>query len=168
MKPELVAHNEAYATHLPMLFRCVEISDHSLPIVEFGMGFSTFFLDMLCRKEKRRIVSYENDPEWFEKNKEFSSDFHEIHLVDDWASLPVEKTHWGVAFIDHRPARRRRHDALRLRNAADYIILHDTEPEVARFYGYSRIYPHFSHRKVYTGCMPNTTVLSNRYTLDNL
>lgn len=168
MKPNFVFKEEHYATHLPMLIRCVEMSDRELPILELGVGYSTFILDMLCKQNGQEIFSYENDLKWHGKFLEFHHMNHKIIYAEDWDAIPFERKHWGVVLIDHRPARRRRVEALRLKDCADYIILHDSEPEIDRFYGYKSIYKHFKYVHHYTNCMPNTTVLSNRKDLSNL
>ena len=36
------------------------------PVLELGMGlYSTPLLDLLCHEEKRELVSYDDDKEWF-------------------------------------------------------------------------------------------------------
>jgi len=150
---------ELYLSYIPILTRIVDLSDG--PILELGMGFSTMLLDMMARPTKRLVMSYENDPKWYEKNLKFGSDFHKIFLVDSWEKINVESVHWSVAFIDHRPALRRRVEAKRIKDNADFIILHDSEPEINKFYRYTDIYPLFKYRFDYMKCKPFTTVLSN-------
>lgn len=150
---------QLYISYLPILTRIVDMTNG--PILELGMGFSTIVLDMMCRQTKRPLVSYENDPKWFEKNKQYASDFHQVLLTDDWDKINIENTHWSVAFIDHRPALRRRVEAKRLKDNTNFIILHDSEPEINKFYRYTDIYSLFKYRFDYTKCKPHTTVLSN-------
>jgi len=166
MKPNFVFKEEHYATHLPMLIRCVELSDPELPILELGIGYSTFILDMLCKQNGREIFSYENDRKWHGKFLEFYQMNHKVIYTEDWDN--IIKRHWGVVLIDHRPAKRRHIDALKLKDSADYIILHDSEPEIDKFYGYKGIYKHFKYVHHYTTCKPNTTVVSNFKDLRNL
>jgi hypothetical protein len=151
--------DELYATHIPILTKLVDMSDG--PILELGMGFSTLILDMMCKLTRRPIVSYENHREWYERYLEFASDYHKILFTDNWDSIDIDSTHWSIALIDHKPALRRRIDAVRLKDNCDYVILHDSEPEINRFYAYTRIYQYFKYRYDYTKCLPNTTVLSN-------
>lgn len=159
-------NNSAYVSYLPMLLKCVEKSTG--PILELGMGYSTMILHNLCEKEKRKIYSYENDPKWYAENTCYMADFHFPMFVTDWDDIDIEDKYWSVALIDHRPARRRHKDALRIKDWADYIILHDTEPEIDRFYGYSRIYKYFKYVKHYTKSKPYTTVVSNFKDLSDL
>ena len=79
----------------------------------------------------------------------------------DWDSLPVFEMRWSIVLIDHRPALRRHVDALKFANIADYVVMHDSEPEIDRFYKYSRIYNKFKYVYQYTKIKPNTAILSN-------
>lgn len=147
-------------SHLPVLIRLVAMTNG--PILELGTGqFSTSILDIMCRVKKRRIVSYENDPNYYELSACFISPYHEVHYIEDWDKADIDNTHWNIALIDHLPRSRRRFDAIRLKNNVDYVILHDSEPSHWKYYKYDRVYPHFKYRFDYTECMPNTTVVSN-------
>lgn len=132
------------------------------PVLEMGMGlYSTPLLDLMCRQEKRRLVSYDNNPLWFKENEIWKSDFHELYFVTDWDQADIEHTHWSVALIDHKPSARRKDDVRRIMNNADYILIHDSEPEANPFFRYTWIYRFFKYRYDYTKCKPHTTVLSN-------
>ena len=149
-------------THLPILLKAFEMGDG--PILEMGTGhFSTPILDMMCkRRQKRWILSLENDPEWFEINRaKYESSYHKFIFVKDWADIPIEQTHWGLVLIDHRPAHRRHVDMIRLKHRAHYILAHDSELADHRAYRYDKAYPHFKYRWEYQDCEPFTTVLSN-------
>lgn len=146
-----------YISYLPMLIKTVELSTG--PIIELGMGFSTVVLHMLCKQSKRHIYSYENDTKWWKQNIQYLSDYHDIIALDNWDIITPRPC--GVLLVDHRPAIRRRIDALRFKDFAEYILLHDSEPEIDRFYRYSGIYKHFKYRYDYRKCTPNTTVVSN-------
>lgn len=151
--------DDLYASHLPILAKVVEKTTG--PILEYGMGFSTTLFHTMCKQQKRLVVSYENDRKWYEKFKEYNCDWHYIKFVEDWDSIPTEYIDWGLVFLDHRPAMRRRVDALKYKNKADYILLHDSEPEQNRFFGYQKIYSEFKYVYQYKDCKPNTVVLSN-------
>lgn len=148
-----------YFSHLPILTKIVDMTEG--PILELGIGFSTVVLDMMCRLTKRPLFSYDNDPQWYEKYLEYQSDFHQILLTDDWDKIDIDNRHWSVVLIDHRPALRRRVEAKRLKDNTDYVVMHDSEPEINKFYRYTDIYPLFKYRFDYTRCKPFTTVLSN-------
>jgi sensor histidine kinase YesM len=149
-----------------MLIKCVERSTG--PILELGMGYSTMILHNLCELDKRKVYSYENDPKWYVENLIYRADYHHQILVTDWDEIDIEDKYWSVVLIDHRPAKRRRVDALRVKDWADYVILHDSEPEIDRFYGYKRIYQHFKNIHHDTRQRPYTTVLSNFKDLSTL
>ena len=180
-------YNPNWASHLPMLIKTLNLSDG--PVLEMGMGpFSTPVLHWLCLDRKRFLVSYENNPEYFESNKSFKAALHQIDFVEDWGKINIDKikiieksasvgfsttavlgintkelddTHWGVAFIDHSPNERRMIDIEKLANCADYIVIHDSEESQEHKYHYEEIYPFFKYRYNYKRQKPYTTVLSN-------
>lgn len=154
------------STHNPLLIKMVQMSTGD--VCELGSGlFSTPLLHWLCRG--RRLVTYENDLEYYEFAKKFVSKSHRIHLVKSFDEVDT-KRRWGVVLIDHSPEdhSRRGIDAIRLKDCADYIILHDTEPEEETKYGYDKVWPLFKYRHDWTGVKPFTTVISNFKDLSNL
>lgn len=149
-----------WGTHLPILMRLVDLTDG--PILEMGTGvWSTPVLDFMCRETKRKLVSYDNDPDWHEHNQRWQSDYHDIKLVEDWDKADIESTTWSIAFIDHKPAKRRKVDMGRIANNALFVVIHDSEPESDKYFKYSWAYKHYKYRYDYTKCRPNTTILSN-------
>lgn len=154
------------ATHVPLLTRAFDISEG--PVLEIGTGyFSTTLLDWLCAISSRKLVSYETDPGWYNRAKRMQSDYHDIILVNSWSDVPFESNHWGLAFVDHSPHLERAVTIERLKDAADYIVVHDTEPRSEKGYDYPRIYPLFKYRFDYTKVEPWTSVFSNIYPLIN-
>jgi len=156
-------------SHLPILCKAFEYGDG--PILEMGSGaWSTPILDMLVRRrEKRKILTLENDKVWYEKVKRtYQSDYHDVLYIQDWDDAPIDDTFWGLVFIDHRPALRRKTDIVRLKWQAYYILAHDTEPEINQFYGYDRVEKHFKYNFLYDDIKPNTTIYSNFSKLDEL
>ena len=142
-------------THLPVLSKLLNVEKGS--ILELGAGYnSTPLLYWTSKAEDRFFRSFENYREWCDKMP------HMTTYVDNWENIPVvDSTFWGIALIDHRPALRRHVDAIRLKNNARFVVIHDSESEIDRFYCYRRVYPHFKYRFDYTLLKPNTTVLSN-------
>jgi hypothetical protein len=168
-------HVSFYGSHLPILSRVIGAC--SGPILELGMGlYSTPLLDMMCFEDKRPLVSYDNDPVWFKENEKWRSKYHDVYFLDkqnlktgsEYDMANIEHTFWSVAFLDHKPAIRRKRDAQRLANNALFIILHDSEPALNPYFRYTWIYPLFKYRFDYTKCNPNTAVLSNFINLDFL
>lgn len=137
------------------------------PVLELGAGSSsTPLLYWLCKAQGREFVSYENNEKWCKALEEtigFCPKF-----IKDWSDLKVGDIHWSVVLIDHRPAIRRKVSATRLKDYADYIILHDSEPEINKFYRYTDIYSLFKYRYDYKKFKPHTVVLSNFKDLKNL
>lgn len=151
--------DDLYASHLPILAKIVEKTTG--PILELGMGFSTTLLHTMCKRTGRMVVSYENDRNWYEKFTGYNCAWHHIKYIQNWNDLLTDYIDWDVVFIDNRPGVSRRELATRLQDKAQYILLHDSEPEQNRFFGYQKIYPHFKHVYQYTKTKPNTAVLSN-------
>ena len=156
--------NGQWGTHVPLLARVLDLSDG--PVLELGTGvWSTFLIHIMCKDNQRKAISYDNDPQWHESNLKWQSDFHEIKLLEDWDELYDDidflMVHWGVILVDHKPAKRRMVDLRRLANRANFIVIHDSEPESDKFFKYSWIYKHYKYRYDYTKCRPHTTVLSN-------
>ena len=144
-----------YTTHMPMLIRAVQATRG--PVLELGAGvFSTPLLHWLCATDRRRLETYEDDKGIFEFANKFRSGNHKVHLVEDWDRIEIDK-HWDVVLVDHG-GDRRGVDALRLKDNAHYIVLHDSETDI---YGYSGVYPHFRYIHHWKACRPWTTVLSN-------
>ena len=134
-----------------------------------GMGlFSTPVMHWLCLDKKRPLVSYDNNPEYFNQNKAFETKEHQINLISDWDKAIIESTHWGLVFIDHLPDERRKVDIKRVAGNADYIVVHDSEERNESKYRFSEIYPLFKYRFDYRRQKPYTTVLSNYKDLSNL
>jgi hypothetical protein len=155
------------ATHLPLLIRVFDLSEGD--VLELGTGyFSTLVFHWLACMTKRHIVSVESNPRWYDKVKKFASDNHEIILVNSWDEFPVEDKHWGMVFIDHGPNGRRQVEIERLKDKADYIVIHDTEIKEDHHYHYTSIWPLFKYRKDYTKLVPNTSVVSNFKYLSNI
>jgi preprotein translocase subunit YajC len=60
-----------YGSHLPILIKLVEMTDG--PILELGSGlFSTLFLHWACFLKKRKLVSYDNDEEFYKSISNFN------------------------------------------------------------------------------------------------
>lgn len=116
-------YKTVYSSHLPVLIKAVEKTDGD--VLELGTGlFSTPVLHWLCNTNKRHLVSYDNDEEYFNIIKNYANDNHQIHLISNWNEIDIEVP-WDVVFIDH-PEDRRIKDALRVANFAKYIVIHDT------------------------------------------
>ena len=155
-----------YGSHLPILIKALSITDGM--VLEFGTGiFSTTFLHWACCLDKRKLISYENGVSYYESYKDFNNDYHQVVLVKDWDEIILPE-HCSVALVDHNSTHRRKEEVRRLANIADYIVIHDSNPEVDRHFRFSKVYPLFKYRKDFTYSTTNTSVLSNFKDLTNL
>jgi hypothetical protein len=129
------------------------------PVLELGSGEgSTSYLRKYCRENNRRFGSCDNNREWCDKTG--------ATFVTDWELLISEAVtvKHGLIFIDHAPGERRHLDAIALANAADILVLHDTEEGGAGNYMWSKAWPHFKYRLNYnkTGGGAGATLVSNK------
>src|SRR3989344_623162 len=147
------------STYMPFLIRAIQMSEG--PILELGAGiFSTPLLHWLCAEKRRRLFTYEDNKDFFEFARQFRSRNHRIISVDDWDKIDIEKN-WSVVLVDHL-IERRAIEALRLKDCADYIVLHDTNVPK---YKYEEVWPYFKEVKHWKFCTPWTSVVSNRKNL---
>jgi len=162
--------NKGQSSHIPILLKYFQITKG--PILELGAGyFSTPLLHWLCAESGRPLLTYEHNKEWFEYAKKFRSKNHLIRFVEDWDKIDLTEipqkinkgySKWGLVFIDH-DGDRRMIDAIRLKFAAEYIVLHDTNDQHA--YDYQKLQVHFKHRRDWTFSIPETSVVSNFHIL---
>lgn len=154
-----------YTTHMGVLINVLLKSEGD--VVELGGGiFSTPLLHWLCKDLNRKLITYENEPEYYKFEKNFQSPLHRIRLVKSWDEVDT-KTHRGVVFIDHHPAEQRSVDIINFKDSADYIIVHDTERD-NEHYDFARAWKYFKYRYDWKDCKPWVTVVSNFKDLSNL
>ena len=152
-------------SYLPVLSKLV--SQTTGPILELGVGFcSTPYLHWACFPKKRKLVSYENNPEYYRFAKSWKDSYHKVYCISDWDNTEFDKHHWNIAFIDHSPGPRRGIDAMRLAHA-DYLVIHDSENSNASRYGLNKVYRNFKYRYKYDDAYPFTSIWSNRYDVRN-
>ncbi len=150
--------NLVYCTsYMPVLVKILEKTDGK--ILELGTGISTYIIQTMCAKKKRPVLSLESHHAWFKKIKGYQTDFHRIERVLDWDKADIDGF-WDVVLVDNAPDRIRPELVKRLANKANYIILHDSDV-FKKLYEASGIYSMFKYGYEYTGCVPNTVVLSN-------
>jgi hypothetical protein len=146
-------------SHIPVLIKVLQATEGD--VLELGTGFnSTPVLHWLCNETNRKLDSYESSIEFYAHAKNYQNDFHDVHFIEDWDALPIDK-YWSVVFIDHAPGVRRVEEMIRLANNADYVIVHDTEAKSDWHYNYSKGFPNYKFRYDYTKAYPHTTILSN-------
>jgi len=152
-------------SHLPVLMKLVPMT--SGPILELGCGvYSTIYLHWACYPTKRRLVTYEDNPEFYRFAKQFSSDYHKVHCIKNWDEVDP-KEQWGIAFVDHGKNIRRWMDISRLTHA-DYVVAHDAENSSNHVYRYTKIHNLFKYRYKYNKAHPYTAIFSNKHDLSEL
>lgn len=154
---------KGYSTHNALLLRFLDISEGD--VVELGGGvFSTPLLHWYCKNKGRKLITYEDDIDFYNFEKQFKSKGHNVVFVKNWDEVDT-KTHRGLVFIDHGGKKgigyRRGEDAIRFKNSADYIVLHDTEEKYNKMYGYDEVWKNFKYRLDWKECEPETSVISN-------
>jgi hypothetical protein len=150
----------AIASHVIPLVYAFDHSEGA--VLEIGTGYySTTLLKWLCQSFNRTLLSVDNSPHWIERAKRTRVELQEIELVEDWTKFDATYRHWGLVFIDHGPKEQRHIDILKLKDHADFIVIHDSEPDVEDLYQYEKVYPYFKYRYDYNKIKPHTTILSN-------
>ena len=148
---------------LPILIYYVERTTG--PILELGMGFcSSPYLHWSCYPKKRKLISYESNPEYFDYANSWQDSFHEIHCVKSWDDIDLGAP-WTIAFVDHAPDRRRAKEIAKLTHA-EYVIIHDTENRNDKKYRLSSLHGLFKYRFKYIDAYPNTSIWSNTHDVE--
>lgn len=156
--------HKRYSSHLPLLIKMVTQTIGN--VLECGTGlFSTPVLHWLCVPDKRTLVSYESDKEFYNIAKQYSDEFHIISYVKDWDDIEIEKP-WDVVFIDH-DAGRRNIEARRVSNYAKFVIIHDTCGRDEKHYHYKEVYPLYKYQYQFL-TRPRTKVMSNFVNVNEL
>lgn len=152
---------DAYGTFLPMLQLAIE-QTRAKRILELGMGEnSTPYLHDLAVNGLARVVSYDNNPEWFSKYEHLFVDASHTGYCESRVPIGIIQP-YDVALIDHAPGESRRSDILRLKSLVKVFVVHDTEESADRYgYFFSTIWHHFKHLKHDTVNGVRTTIASN-------
>jgi hypothetical protein len=158
------------SSHIPLLSRIIDVSEGD--IMEIGTSdFSTLFLHWMASVFKRNVYSYENDPVRYMKTLKSNSKYHKVFFVHDWDEIPEKSPTgklWGVILVDHSPAERRIEEIKKFADKADYVVIHDTEPDRENEYHYSGIWPFYKYIYHFNKISPWTSVVSNSKKLDNI
>lgn len=134
----------SWGSHLVPLMACVCATRG--PVLEMGVGhWSTPLLHRYCAAGGRKLVSVDEDRGWLEKFADMRVCEHEVRSVNypDFIREAADRV-WSVAFLDHSPGWRRAEDAIRLRECADYILVHDYSGDEVRdaFAPILELWPH--------------------------
>ena len=158
-KEEFLKDVQNWDNHRHMLWEALELTNGD--VVEMGMGQgSTPFLHQYCKDANRRLYSYDNNLEWYNKFTMFASDFHTLTYTIDWDIVSKKHTP-SVVFIDHAPGERRYIDVELFANKADIVVIHDSEP-AATGYMMAKIWHLFKYRKDFKSEGAWATMVSNK------
>lgn len=139
-----------YGSHFPVL--AAAVAKTTGPVLELGCGWtSTPMLRLMCRD--RKLESYDTDKEWA---KTF-----DVPLVERWDKWEPKEQHYGVIFIDCSPGEERKHLAMRLKDKATFLVLHDHEAGSAAAYYFEHIIGEFKYNETYRMLRPHTLILSD-------
>lgn len=148
-----------YGSHLACLMKA--FSKTTGDILELGTGiFSTPYLHYACILANRHLVSYENYENWYKFLQKYECANHELHFVEKYSDAPIDKE-WSIVLIDQTPDSSRNEEAIRLKDKARYIVVHDSNPSNYKVTHYDKLFPHFKYKSVWTGDNNSATVLSN-------
>lgn len=110
-------------------------------------------------------MTLDSDSAWLARFRYLERPGHDLQTVSDWDLCPAIDWKWGLVFVDHAPAERRIIELTRIRDRADFIVVHDTEDPR---YGYEQVFPLFEHIKTSKRHPVWTSVLSNRHPIFDL
>jgi len=144
-------------SHRPLLYISLVNSSQNT-VLEFGCGEGSTELILFSSKNfQRPFYSFETNPEYAEKFKEFG-----VIYVDDYLSLENFTDKANVVFVDAAPAEARKGIINIWKDKSDIIVVHDSEPGAEYVYGLSEILSTFKYRLDYQPeGKPHTTAVSN-------
>jgi hypothetical protein len=154
-------------SYLPILMKLLPITTG--PILELGCGnFSTPFLHWSCHPTKRRLVTYENNKNYYNiflapiagNKRNLQNDFHEVHWVKTYDEVNYSEP-WSIAFVDQDPGESRLESVVRLHHA-EYVVVHDTE---LRRSLWKQSFARYPYQYTYRACRPWATLLSRTHDL---
>jgi len=154
-------------SHIPVLIKLIQKIDK--PVLELGIGYnSTPLLHWMCKEKLLYLISFESDKKWLDKFKDFNDDSHLVGYHDFennyLSNLPslAEFDYYGLVFVDHKPARKRRSSVRFFANKADYIVVHDSELADTPAYKYTPVFDEFKYKFEFKKVgKPYTMILSN-------
>lgn len=141
---------ENWNNHRPLLIKGLEtVRNIEGTILEFGIGEgSTQIIHDFGIDAGKKVISFENNKEYYDKFKHLETPDHKIVFVEDWSALKITDKLISLVFIDHAPAEQRHIDAIKLKTKAKIVIVHDTEHEGFDYdvYKISEIAKNFKYR----------------------
>lgn len=148
-----------YLSHQPVLIAAMDgVKDGR--VLELGAGFgSTPILHALCAATGCELVTLDSSPEWLARFEYLRKPWHRLDAAGDFLDIPEYAEGWDVAVVDHAQEKARGVSVLRLVDAAEVLIAHDSCHGF--LYGYDSAFLSWAHRLDYIAARPFTTALSS-------
>lgn len=160
---------QPFSSHQPILIHTLNTITEG-DVLEYGMGWnSTPIMHTICGMQDRNLLSVETDKNWFSKFTRYESEKHTLIRLDEeelckWEH-PFFTKKYSVAFIDGAPGWARHVVLDKLKDYADYFVVHDTEEAVRNFqytaFTYEWDFSGFKHHYHIENGGPATSLLSN-------
>jgi hypothetical protein len=151
-------------TLLPLLI--LAVNQTTGPVLEIGTGdASTPILHSLLRDTGRGLFSFDDNPDWVDRYDSLRARWHRIVLVDyadKYGPKALESwidCRWGAVLLDHAPYHCRVREAIRLKDIAEQIVIHDINAEDG--HAADPVWEHFKYRVDDKRFLPWTTCVSN-------
>jgi hypothetical protein len=157
MKGQEQLHGQNY-TLLPLMI--LAVNQTTGPVLEIGTGdASTPILHSLLRDTGRGLFSFDDNPDWVDRYDSLRAGWHRITKVDYAKMEPWIDCRWGAVLLDHAPYHCRVREAMRLKDIAEQIVIHDTNAEEGC--AAAAVWEHFKYRVDDKRFLPWTTCVSN-------
>lgn len=151
---------DPYATHQEALIAAC--SQTTGPIVELGCGDSSTKL-LHSAFPDRCIVSVDHNADWLNRYTYLRTSNHVFMLVADYLNFTLPVSRAGVLFIDSDPGEQRKLVLMQQANNADFIVVHDTEPNCHPKYQWGDCFDSFLFRHTDARYERWTEVVSNKF-----
>lgn len=153
--------HDPYASHFPVLLHVLKRLGRSLDsILEIGSGFySTALLHAFAAGGNCDHVVLESNDTWAKQISDLFCLTIERFSTEKLPQRFARK--WGLVFIDSEIEKVRADYAVCLREYARVIVLHDSSPEWEPVYRYSAILEKWKYHRQFSGCRPDTLLLTN-------
>lgn len=137
-RSEFIDAFSGWDNHRGLLWLALEeTKDSKYPVIEMGAGIgSTAYLRQYCIDNNREFFSYDNNREW--------ADNMGSNLITNWGTADIYKR-CSVLLVDHSPGEHRHEAIAIMKDKADIIVIHDTEPEATGYF-LDKIWRLFSYR----------------------
>lgn len=145
--------------HRPLLWLALQLTvNNKKPVAELGAGTgSTPFLRQYCKDTERDFWSFDSNLDWAIKWKS--------EWVENWHQERIYQP-YSVVLIDQAPGEYRHTSMIRLKDDADIMVVHDSEPDESMGYRLGEIWHLFKYRvftkgdKIWSAAVSNSIDLT--------